>query len=174
MSTVLRWALVVAVGILATLPFPESVMALRPEIARRSGSAWLLPLVLAYLVSIIQLVGEYWVAGQAKETLIPRIKRVWAESGFRRFWLGNRPKIVPESPDSVRVLKPLLLAGGYIGMFLCCTNPVPGTPVSRLAAVIAWRTARLRGSLGVILLGSFVRLLILYPAVAGVRGILAP
>jgi len=144
------------VGLLATavvMPFPEAIVGL----GRIRGIRAFPVLVVALAISMAQLVGEYWLVGQARDRVSSYVRLQWLHAGFRDGWQAFRTRYMPDLDRYRSIICPVLEAGGYTTMCVGCLNPIPFTPISRMAAVAIWRTAKLPGSMTIIVLCTIIK-----------------
>jgi hypothetical protein len=117
-----------------TLPVPEGIIGY----GRACGWAALGAFLIAVCCSMVQLAGEYWLLGEAGHRLKP-----YAEPMWRRF---RAAMVLPERNGLSLILTQILKTGGYFAMATATLNPFPFTP-GRMGAVAIWRSARLPGSM---------------------------
>ena len=101
MSKIAHAFLLSVVGGVSLFPLGD-IIASTGGIYRRNG---FVVLGLAFTVSMIQLVGEYWVVDRAGTGLGRRIERWWQNSWIRA-----------DLGPFMRIMRPVLQAGGYTTM----------------------------------------------------------
>lgn len=152
MRVVAKMFLVGLLGAVVMLPIPETIIGL----GRLRRLDALVLLAAAFTVSMLQLGGEYWLVGQARDRVRSYV-RLQIHAGLRDAWETFRSRYVPDLSRYRPIIRPVLEAGGYATMIVGCLNPIPMTPISRMAAVTIWRTTKLPWSMSIVVVCSFVK-----------------
>lgn len=145
----------VVVAAFTMTPIPESIIMWHSSL-----------FVVGYAVSLIQLAGEYWLVAQPGRKAGSVLSAWWWGSALRRVALPWYTALTPDWTRLQPVLNPLLKGSGYLMMAVCTLNPFPLVPIfSRTVAVGIWRATGLKGSLWLIVVCTFIRLLLVTTAI---------